>query len=67
MKFTAWRTRAFAGLCLATGAITMAPLPSWAGVLQDTIFAKATQESKPRLFFKLSAISAHVRTTSKDA
>ncbi len=66
MKFNAWRGRAIAGLCAAWG-LALPLASAQAGTLQDTIFSKAVQEQKSRMFMKLNVISAHVRTTSKDA
>jgi outer membrane protein len=54
-----------AGLALAAAMMTSA---ASAGTLQDNLLLKdEALLARPRLAFKLSAIQAHIRTTSKDA
>jgi len=66
MKFNAWRGRAIAGLCAAWG-LALPLASAQAGTLQDTIFGKVALEPAARLFVNLRYVSAHTRTTSKDA
>jgi outer membrane protein W len=65
MKFSTLSKAGFAASVCA--ALTAMSTGASAGTLQDTIFAKVEPSARDRMFFRLSYINAHVKTTTGDA
>jgi outer membrane protein len=65
MKFSTLSKAGFAASVCA--ALTAMSTGAFAGTLQDTIFAKVEPSARDRMFFRLSYINAHIKTTAKDA